>query len=37
MKLAFSISWDKKSRIIIKIKKEKTAQVFTMYQERKTL
>jgi hypothetical protein len=37
MKLAFSISWDKKSRIIIKIKKEKTAQAFTMYQERKTL
>jgi hypothetical protein len=37
MKLAFSISWDKKSRIIIKIKKEKTAEVFTMYQERKTL
>jgi hypothetical protein len=35
MKLAFSISWDGKNRIIIKIKKEKTAQAFTIKQERK--
>jgi len=31
MKLAFSISWDRKSKIIIKIKKEKTAWAFTMH------
>jgi hypothetical protein len=35
MKLAFSISWDRKNRSLIKIKKEKTPQAFTMYQERK--
>jgi hypothetical protein len=35
MKLAFLISWDRKNIIIIKIKKEKTAQAFTMSQERR--
>jgi len=35
MKLAFSISWDRKNRIIIKVKKAKTTQALSPYQERK--